>query len=237
MDEGRRRLEGVLVVVAILIVLTAADLLAHYSRAPISYFVVPATALLLVATALVAGLTWTDLGLSRKQLSNGIAYALAAIIVVGAIVSVAVAVPASRDFFMSDRYADPSDALLAAFVVIPLQTVIPEELIFRGVLQGTLMKFFATRVALTIGAVAFGLWHLTSSLGLTAGNEGLSDAVGSGTFGQIAGVIGAVVATTLAGFVFGWLRRRSDSLLAPVALHWALNATGAIGVAVAWHLG
>ncbi|MCH5643847.1 CPBP family intramembrane glutamic endopeptidase [Gordonia sp. ABSL49_1] len=237
MDEGRRRLEGVLVVVAILIALTAADLLAHYSHAPISYFVVPATALLLVATARVAGLTWTDLGLSRKQLSNGIAYALAAIIVVGAIVSVAVAVPASRDFFMSDRYADPSDALFAAFIVIPLQTVIPEELIFRGVLQGTLMRFFATRVALTIGAVAFGLWHLTSSLGLTAGNEGLSDTLGSGTFGQIAGVVGAVVATTLAGFAFGWLRMRSDSLLAPVALHWALNATGAIGVAVAWHLG
>ena len=33
-----------------------------------------------------------------------------------------------------------------------------------------------------------------------------------------------------------WLRRRTTSLLAPIALHWALNATGAIGAAVAWQV-
>jgi membrane protease YdiL (CAAX protease family) len=114
--------------------------------------------------------------------------------------------------------------------------VIPEELAFRGVLQGALTRCFAPRVALLIGAVCFGLWHISSSLGLTEGNAGLSDALGSGTAGQIVGILGAVAATTVAGLVFGWLRLRSDSLLAPVALHWALNATGAIGAAIAWQL-
>jgi uncharacterized protein len=40
-----------------------------------------------------------------------------------------------------------------------------------------------------------------------------------------------VAATTLAGVVFCELRRRSGGLLAPFALHWAVNA---LGLLVAW---
>ena len=54
--------------------------------------------------------------------------------------------------------------------------------------------------------------------------------------GQIAGVALSVVATTAAGLIFGWLRYKSDSLLTPIALHWALNATGALSAAIAWRL-
>ena len=90
------------------------------------------------------------------------------------------------------------------------------------------------RYALFVGAFAFGLWHIASSRGLTGGNQGLSGVLGSGTFGQIAGIVGAVVATAVAGLVLSWLRHRSTSLIAPIALHWALNATGAVAAAAAW---
>ena len=49
-------------------------------------------------------------------------------------------------------------------------------------------------------------------------------------------MLGAVIATAAAGLILGWLRDRTTSLLAPIALHWALNAIGAIGAAVAWQL-
>jgi len=39
-----------------------------------------------------------------------------------------------------------------------------------------------------------------------------------------------------AGFVFTWLRRRSGSLIAPIALHWSLNGLGALAAALVWHL-
>jgi len=52
---------------------------------------------------------------------------------------------------------------------------------------------------------------------------------------MIAGVAMAVVATAAAGFVFTWLRRRSGSLLAPIALHWSLNGMGALAAAAVWH--
>jgi hypothetical protein len=46
----------------------------------------------------------------------------------------------------------------------------------------------------------------------------------------------AVLATAAAGFVFSWLRRRSGSLIAPIALHWSLNGLGALAAALVWHL-
>ncbi|WP_425394573.1 CPBP family intramembrane glutamic endopeptidase [Aldersonia kunmingensis] len=223
-------------VAAVVVVLIATNLIAHFTGSVAADFAVPVMSVLLVFGALMAGLTWADLGLTPAQLKAGIPYAVAAVVIIAAIVAIAVAIPATREFFLSSRYDSTSEAAFAALVIIPLQTVLPEELAFRGVLQGALMRCYAPRVALLIGAGLFGLWHISSSLGLTEGNAGLSDSLGSGTAGQIAGILGAVAATTFAGLVLGWLRLRSDSLLAPIALHWALNATGAIGAAVAWQL-
>ena len=42
------------------------------------------------------------------------------------------------------------------------------------------------------------------------------------------------MATAVAGLVLSWLRHRSTTLIAPIALHWALNATGAVEAAAAW---
>ncbi|ASR02980.1 CAAX amino terminal protease self- immunity [Gordonia rubripertincta] len=220
----------------VVVSLIAVNIVAHRASGVFAVLIVPVAAILLLLTVRLGGLGWRELGLSRAELRAGVPFAVASVIVVAAIVSSAVAIPATREFFLSDRYDDTSEALLAAFVVIPLQTAIPEELMFRGVLQGTLGRLCGPTATLVYGAVAFGLWHILSSTGLTEGNEGLSDTLGSGTVAQYAGIAGAVVVTGVAGFVLGWLRQRTTSLLAPIALHWALNATGAIGAAVAWQV-
>ncbi|MER2207231.1 MAG: CPBP family glutamic-type intramembrane protease, partial [Rhodococcus sp. (in: high G+C Gram-positive bacteria)] len=85
------------------------------------------------------------------------------------------------------------------------------------------------------GSLMFGLWHIASSMGLTSGNEGLSGFLGTGVVGQVAGILGAVLATAAAGLVFTWLRHRSGSLIAPIALHWSLNGAGALAAALVWH--
>ena len=136
---------------------------------------------------------------------------------------------------MADRYATVSAAIVASMIVIPLQTVIPEELAFRGVLHGTLGRIYGARGVFAAGSLLFGLWHIASSLGLTAGNVGLSGFLGGGLFGQIVGIALAVVATAAAGVVFTWLRSRSGSLIAPIALHWSLNGLGALAAALVWH--
>ena len=47
-------------------------------------------------------------------------------------------------------------------------------------------------------------------------------------------ILGTVVFTALAGVVFAELRRRSDSLVAPVLLHWATNGLAVVAASRMW---
>ena len=112
----------------------------------------------------------------------------------------------------------------------------PSAELLRGVLHGALNRAWGFRGVAAGGSLLFGLWHIASSLGLTSENVGFTRLFGGGVFGMLAGVVLAVVATGIAGFVFTWLRRRSGSLIAPIALHWSLNGVGALAAALVWHL-
>jgi hypothetical protein len=182
------------------------------------------------------GLGWADLGLGREHCKPGLAYAVGAVAVVASVIALGILLPMTRPMFMNNHYATISGALIASMVVIPLQTVIPEELAFRGVLHGALHRAWGFRGVALGGSLLFGLWHVATSLGLTSNNVGFTRLFGGGFAGMLAGVMLAVLATGSAGFVFSWLRRRSGSLIAPIALHWSLNGLGALAAALVWHL-
>lgn len=219
----------------VVLVLVATNLIAHFTTVWASIASVPIAAALLLGLMRARGLAWSELGLSPRHWRKGTVYAMGAVGVVLTVVAVGALLPITRGFFMADRYATLSGAIIAAMVIIPLQTVIPEELAFRGVLDGALTRAAGLRGALAAGSLLFGLWHISSSLGLTQGNRGLLAVFGDGLFGQVIGIAGAVLATAAAGLVFTWLRRRSQSLLAPIALHWSLNGAGALAAALVWH--
>ena len=230
----RARPRGLLTVVAVLGALVAVNLAATVAGLPHREFVVPLSVLALVVVVKARGMRWSELGLSVRHMPRGLAYGLAATAGVASVVTAGCLLPATSPFFLSERYSDLRLAVFSALVLIPLQTVLPEELAFRGVLQGALERSFGTTGVFVIGSLAFGLWHVTSSLGLTAGNAGLSELLGTGLGGQLAGIGLAVAATSVAGAGFIWIRRRSRSLLAPIGLHWAFNAVGALAAALTW---
>ncbi len=221
------------VVVAVLVL---TNLLAHFTTGWAGIGTVPAAAVGLVILMRCNGLGWAELGLGREHWKSGVGYALVATAVVVTVIAVAALLPATRPMFLNHRYATLSGALLASLIVIPLQTVIPEELAFRGVLHGALHRAWGFRGVALVGSLLFGLWHVSTSLGLTRGNVGFTRLFGGGAVGMLAGVTVAVCATGLAGFVFSWLRRRSGSLIAPIALHWSLNGVGAVAAAAVWQL-
>lgn len=223
-------------IAVVVVALTVTNVIAHFTTPWANVVTVPVAAVALVLLVRARGLDWADLGLGREHWRSGAVYALAAVGVVLTVIAVGALLPWTRPMFLNDRYATLSGALLASLVIIPLQTVIPEELAFRGVLHGALDRAWGFRGVAAAGSLLFGLWHIASSFGLTSGNEGFSRILGGGVFGMVAGVVGAVVATAAAGFVFTWLRRRSGSLLAPIALHWSLNGMGALAAALVWHL-
>lgn len=223
-------------IAVVVVVLALTNLIAHFTTPWASIATVPVAAVALVILVRTAGLGWAELGLGRDHWKSGAGYALAAVAVVVAVIAVGALLPWTQPMFMNNNYATISGALIASMIIIPLQTVIPEELAFRGVLHGALNRAWGFRGVAAAGSLLFGLWHVATSFGLTSSNVGFTRALGGGMMGTIAGVVLAVLATGAAGFVFTWLRRRSGSLLAPIALHWSLNGLGALAAALVWHL-
>jgi uncharacterized protein len=223
-------------IAVVVVVLAMTNLIAHFTTPWASIATVPAATVGLVVLVRSRGLGWAELGLSRDHWKSGVGYSLAAVAVVVSVIAVGALLPWTRPMFMNNNYATVSGALIASMIIIPLQTVIPEELAFRGVLHGALNRAWGWRGVAAAGSLLFGLWHIATSLGLTSSNVGFTRLFGGGTVGTLAGVVLAVLATGTAGFVFTWLRRRSGSLLAPIALHWSLNGLGALAAALVWHL-
>jgi len=223
-------------IAVVVVVLAMANLVAHFTTPWASIATVPAAAVGLLILVRSRGLGWTELGLGRDHWKAGAGYALAAVAVVTTDVAIGAALPWTRPMFTKNNYATVSGALIASMVIIPLQTVIPEEVAFRGVLHGALDRAWGWRGVAAAGSLLFGLWHIATSLGLTSSNVGFTRIFGGGTVGTLAGVVLAVLATAVAGFVFTWLRRRSGSLIAPIALHWSLNGMGALAAAMVFHM-
>ncbi|MGY1616942.1 lysostaphin resistance A-like protein [Geodermatophilus sp. SYSU D00691] len=175
----------------------------------------------LLAVARLDGLTWAQLGLGRDRLASGSRWALGAVGAVALVYAVGVALPLSRPAFDDPRYDLPVlDALGTALVVIPLGTVVFEELAFRSVLWGVLSRHCPPWQVLVITSVLFGLWH----------------AVPAARAGGALLAVGTVALTTVGGLVFGELRRRSGSVLASIGAHWATNSLGVLFGFVARYL-
>jgi membrane protease YdiL (CAAX protease family) len=175
------------------------------------------------------GLSWEELGLARAKVGSGFRVGVLAALVVAAAIFVLVAVPWSRSYFQTDRVAADSTAerFLEPLVFIPIGTVVFEEVIFRGVLLGVLLRSGPRRRAVVVSSALFGLWHLPPAF---------SDASGKGTAEAVGVIVGTIAVTTVAGVLFAWLRIRSGSLVAPILGHIATNSFAYVGAVVALHL-
>lgn len=165
----------------------------------------------LANAALGAGLVASaraPLGLRPPQLWSGmkLGLAVAAPIVIGVAASTA-ASPVRSAMAARDLPASPS---LWLGVRIPVGTVWSEETAFRAALGTVAADAFGPTGGRLLQSLAFGLSHI-------------DDARSTGE-----PVIGTVLVTGVAGWLFALLRERSDSLAAPMLAHLAINEAGAV---------
>lgn len=169
-----------------------------------------------VATARWAGLDAGELGMGRAQLGRGLGHGAVAMGLVAVVLGIGLLLPGLDAWFADDVVADDStpERWFVALVRIPLGTAVFEELLFRSAVIGLLARWRGVGAALLGSSVLFGLWHVVPAW------EGSSGPLP----GLIASVAGIVVVTTVAGLLFGVLRLRSGSVVAPMMAHTATNS-------------
>lgn len=195
------------------------------SRASVLVGVVSAVVLWLVARS-GQRLSFAELGVTRA--SSGLAWGggFAALVVLAAVAAVSVG-----QVRLQVKLSAPSEFssqlwLFAAFVSVPLATVLFEELFFRGVLWAYLARIFSPLRVLLVSSVLFALWHVPPLL--------VSGQAAGGQLPLLAQVLLTLVVTFAGGLVFGFLRLRSGSVLAPVIAHVATNSVGFVVLVLAW---
>jgi uncharacterized protein len=180
----------------------------------------------LALLARAASMTAGEVGVQREFVGSGLRWGGIAFAVITVVLVVASALPATSGFFDDDR-ADigAGELLLKVLVVIPIGTVLFEEVAFRGVLLGLLRRLSSARAAVASAAILFGFWHVPTAWNTSSASANTA---------RLAAVAGTVVATTLAGLAFCFLRLRSRSIVAPILAHIATNC---VTLAIAWSVG
>ena len=188
----------------------------------------PVVAALLLGILRWSGGTWADAGLGRADLARGTRWALALIGIVAAVYLVGALLPFTRELFSDQRQNGLTGLQVADRVLIrvPIGTVLLEEVAFRGVLLALLLRVASRTWATVVSSLLFGLWHILPSLHLSTQKPALTAVFGHSMLGADLADVGAVLFTAAAGALLCELRRRSGSLLAPMALHWSTNALG-----------
>jgi membrane protease YdiL (CAAX protease family) len=200
-----------------------------------SFVLGPLGAGLLVLIARWARLSAGDLGLGRGTYRSGLMFAAVEIGLIFLVFAAAAAIPATRSAFLDDRNdRGIPQAIGAALFVIPLGTVLFEEFAFRGVLWGLLHRGHTAAYATLWSSLLFGVWHVLPALNFAESNKAVSDNIALSAGISLVVVAANVIFTGLAGVVLCELRRRSGSLIAPIALHWATNGLGVLFAAVLW---
>ncbi len=107
--------------------------------------------------------------------------------------------------------------------LLPLLTAaLPEEIVFRGVLQTRLEAWWGRLPAIAVTALLFTAWHLPTRYFLASGVEGTA-----GDLGSV--LVGTGLPVFIVGLVFGLVWDRYRALLPLIAIHWSIDLPPTVG--------
>ena len=191
------------------------------------------TGLVLVGIALVwaraaARLEPEQLGLRREGAIRGSLIVLLAGTSSAAVVLLLLhlLVPLTGPLPAASVGVDPSQPpLWRALLWIPLDTAIPEEVAFRGVLLADLRRAFGDVRAGALALLPFGAWHGVFLAQALSGTTIIHDAL----LGSLA-VVASIVTILAGGAAFTVLRLRTQHRGTSVFAHWSFNALLLLGL-------
>ena len=176
-----------------------------------------------VLAARAAGASWSDLGLAPADVGRGARAGAAAGALVLLGTTALVAAPQTRPRFEAARHVhEHPNPLFELALRIPIGTALSEELLFRSAALAAFGRHGSPRRAIALSSVVFGLWHVLPTFDARRGADPSTRLADPATRREIAATVGL---TTLAGVLFGALRRVSGSVVAPAFAHAAVNGS------------
>lgn len=115
--------------------------------------------------------------------------------------------------------------LLRVFLFMLVDTVVLEELAFRGVLFSWLLRGSGFARAVLLSSAAFTLWHIVVVFAALEATN-----LRANPLHHALGALGAFAAVFAGGVAFALLRARTGHLAAPLAAHWTFNAVVLLGL-------
>jgi membrane protease YdiL (CAAX protease family) len=185
---------------------------------------------IVVVWAWPTGMTWNDIGLGWAGAGRSAA--------IGLLAAAATVLPALLILRFPPLVGEPvtydqalavssTDLALRVFVLMPLDTIIPEELAFRGLLLGSLLRRYSAAAAVVLAAIPFTVWHV-----VIVGRTILQTNLTQEPLFTGLGFAGALVAVFIGGIIFGWLRVATGHLAGSLAAHWGFNSGLILGLRV-----
>lgn len=214
------------VIVTVLLVFgNAAGLVSGPNAVTVSWAVIAQSAgtlMLVIVASRWCRLTWAEAGIRRTNLLRsgligaGIGLGLAALVLLALEAGARLGTPVT---YQPLRGASSSTVLIHAVVGLPVQTAIPEEIAFRGLLLGLLMRRLTPLRAALVTSATFVAWHVVVQLQTLAVTNFSSP-------WQIVPAMGLAFAGLFAGgLIFALLRLRTGNLAAAVMAHWLFDAS------------
>jgi membrane protease YdiL (CAAX protease family) len=210
-------------------ILALANVTLHRARSPRLQY---ATGLLMttssVALARRAGHECGEIGLHATSVrAGGLWGAVGALAVAGGI---GAAMAAKSPAMLDDRPLAMSAPQVRRYVLvqIPLGTVVPEEVVFRGALPALLRgPRTAAWIPGVVSSLLFGLWHVLPFRALREHNRSTGEV--ADRYGDGVTLAAHTAAMTAAGVALYGIRRRAGHVIAPAMTHYAANALGFLG--------
>jgi membrane protease YdiL (CAAX protease family) len=182
----------------------------------------------LVAARRWEGLTWGEMGIQSRQIwEKALAGGAMGLGLGAAAVAIILFQPvSSRGVTYAPVDASSwTDLLVRVAATMPVDTIFLEEIAFRGALLALFLRRFRPVSAVALSSTVFMAWHVVINYATVlqtswAGEPGL----------LALGLLATYAAVLAGGALFCFLRLWLGSLAAPVAAHWAVNATILVGL-------
>ena len=177
-----------------------------------------------------------SMGLRRDRAKRGLVLGFGIIGGVVVVMVITLSVSSTTEILHDSRFVESSIGLLLfhALIRIPLGTALYEEVLFRGVIFGMLVRRYSPLSAAIWSSLLFGLWHVLPVLDVVRTNPAGSHF--SGLAGAAGAVLAGVVVTFVAGMALLWIRLFANSIVASVLAHIGTNSTAIIAAIVVVHL-